>query len=69
MKRIDCEKKKWDKEGGTSQHEIFISNGSKIIVGSYSHLRRKGLDGYISNFNNMVKVFWTCMCDLGIEIL
>ena len=34
------EKKEWDKEGGRRVHDFFIPNGSKIIEGSYVHLRR-----------------------------
>ena len=65
----DTEKKEWDREGGRRQHELFIPNGSKILVGSYTHLRREKLEGYISDFNNMVKDFWATMGDIGIEVL
>ncbi len=33
------------------------------------HLRREGLDGYISDFNNMVRAVWEVTGDSGIEVL
>ena len=42
---------------------------SKILVGSYTNLRREGLEGYISEFNNMVKDSWGLMGDIGVEVL
>jgi hypothetical protein len=38
-------------------------------VSSYFHLRREGLDGYISDFNNMVRAVWEVTGDSGIEVL
>ena len=35
----------------------------------YVHLRREGLEGYISDFNNMVKDIWTFTKDIGVEVL
>jgi hypothetical protein len=37
---------------------FFPASGSKILVASYVHLRREGLDGYIADFNNMVRDVW-----------
>ena len=68
QKRLDEEKREWDKECGRRPQDMFIPNGSKILVGSYVHLRREGLEGYISNFNNMVKDIWTFTKDIGVEV-
>ena len=32
-------------------------------------MRREGLEGYISEFNNMVKDIWGLMGDIGVEVL
>ena len=40
-----------------------------MLVGSYCHLRREGIEGYISDFNNMVKDLWVALGDIGVEIL
>ena len=69
LKRLDEEKREWDKECGRRPHDLFIPNGSKILVGSYVHLRREGLEGYISDFNNLVKDIWTFTKDIGVEVL
>ena len=69
LKRLEEEKREWDKECGRRPHDMFIPNGSKILVGSYVHLRREGLEGYISDFNNMVKDIWTFTKDIGVEVL
>ena len=50
-------------------HDFFLPNGSKVLVGSYANLRRDGLEGYVSDFNNMVKDYWSLMGDIGVEIL
>ena len=42
LARINQEKKEWDKECGRKVHDFFIPNGSKLIVVSYVHLRRRG---------------------------
>jgi hypothetical protein len=55
LKKLDSEKKGWEREGGRRSHEFFIPNGSKILVGSYVQLRRDGVDKYIQDFNNMVR--------------
>ncbi len=38
-------------------------------MGSYVHLRRKGLEGYISNFNSMVRNVGGVTGNAGIEVL
>ncbi len=55
LSKINSEKKNADKKRGKRIHEFFIPNGSKVLVGSYVHLRREGLEGYVSDFNAMVK--------------
>ena len=68
LKRLDEEKREWDKDCGRRPHDLFIPSGSKILVGSYVQLRREGLEGYISDFNNMVKDIWTFTKDIGVEV-
>ncbi len=48
LRRLNEEKKEADRAGGRREHEFFIPNGSKIMVGSYVHLRREGLEGYVA---------------------
>jgi hypothetical protein len=46
-----------------------LAEGSKILVTSYAHLRREGIEGYILDFNNMI---WDCsreILEFRIEIL
>jgi hypothetical protein len=50
-------------------HDFFIPPGSKILVTSYVHLRREGLDGYIVDFKNMVRAVREVTGDSGIEVL
>ena len=45
LKRLNKEKKEWDRECGRRAHDFFLPNGSKILVGSYTNLRREGLGG------------------------
>jgi hypothetical protein len=40
LKRINNEKKTFDRQRGKRVHKLFIPMGSKIVVGSYVHLRR-----------------------------
>ena len=68
IKRLGQEKKDWDRECGRRSHDSFLPNGSKVLVGSYCHLRREGIEGYISDFNNMVKDLWVALVDIGVEI-
>jgi hypothetical protein len=69
LKKINMDNKMFDRLRGKREHEFFIPSGSKILVGSYIHLRREGLDGYISDFNGMVRDVWTVMGGIGIEVL
>ena len=69
LRRLNEEKRDFDKGRGKRIHDFFIPPGSKILVSSYVHLRREGLDGYISDFNNMVRAVWEVTGDSGIEIL
>ena len=39
------------------------------MVGSYSHLRKEGLEGYVEDFGGMVKEIWGVTGDTGIEVL
>ena len=67
--RINQEKKEWDRDCGRRGHDYFISNGSKVLVGSYTHLRKEGLEGYVTDFNNMVRDVWIAIGDIGVEVL
>ncbi len=58
-----------DKEAGKREHDFFLANGSKILVSSYVHLRKEGIDGYISDFSAMVKKVQGVMGRAEIEIL
>jgi hypothetical protein len=69
LNRINLDKRRADKERGLREHEFFVPNGSKILVVSYMHLRRAGLDGYVSDFDDMVKNMMSVTGDCGIEIL
>jgi hypothetical protein len=69
LKKLDVEKKIWDREGDRRAHEFFIPNGSKILVGSYVQLRRDGVDKYVEGFNNMVRDVFRVTGDVGIEVL
>ncbi len=69
LKKINADKREFDKGRGKRIHDFFIPPGSKILVSSYVHLRREGLDGYISDFNKMVRGVWEVTGDTGIEVL
>jgi hypothetical protein len=69
LRRINEEKREADRYGGRREHEFFVPNGSKILVGSYVHLRREGLQGYVEDFNNMVGEVQRVTGDTGIEVL
>lgn len=72
LRKINNDKRAADRAMGKREHEFFffyIPNGSKILVASYVHLRKEGLDGYISDFNNMVKNVGGLTGNTGIEIL
>jgi hypothetical protein len=69
LKRINDDKRESDKMSGKREHDFFIPSGSKILVGSYVHLRREGLEGYVTDFNNMVREVKNVTGDIGIEVL
>jgi hypothetical protein len=45
LKKINCEKRAADRANGKREHDFFLANGSKILVSSYVHLRKEGLEG------------------------
>jgi hypothetical protein len=69
LKKINDEKRAFDKQRGKREHEFFIPAGSKIMVSSFVHLRREGLDGYMSDFNGMVREVMSITGDIGIEVV
>jgi hypothetical protein len=69
LRKLDQEKKGWDLEGKRRPHKFFVLNGSKILVGSYTHLRRVGLEAYIEAFNTMVREVFRVTGDIGVEVL
>jgi len=69
LNRINKDKQENDKESGRRPHEFFLPNGSKILVSSYVHLRKEGLQGYMEDFASMVKEVWAVTGDCGVEVL
>jgi hypothetical protein len=69
LDRVNKQKREADKKRGKRMHEFFVPNGSKILVGSYVHLRREGLEGYVADFNSMVRAIREVTGDCGIEVL
>jgi hypothetical protein len=65
LRRLNEDKKESDWELGRRPHDFFLPNGSKILVGSYTHLRREGLDGYVEDFGQMVRDVWQVTGDRG----
>ncbi len=55
LQKINKDKKEADKAMGKREHDFFLANGSKILVSSYVHLRKGGIEAYIEDFNQMVK--------------
>jgi hypothetical protein len=55
LRKINLDKRAADRQAGKRDHDFFLPNGSKLLVASYVHLRREGLDGYISDFIAMVR--------------
>jgi hypothetical protein len=43
LRKINLDKKAADKASGKGEHDFFMANVSKILVGSYVHLRKEGL--------------------------
>ncbi len=69
LKKINDEKRAFDKQRGKREHEFFIPAGSKIMVASYVPLRREGLEGYMTDFNGMVRDVMLITGDIGIEVV
>ncbi len=69
LKKINDEKRAFDKQRGKREHEFFIPAGSKIMVTSYVHLRRERLEGYMADFNGMVREVMSITGDIGIEVV
>jgi hypothetical protein len=69
LQKINQEKKMADKESGKREHDFFLSNGSKILVSSYTHLRQEGIEGYVKDFNQMVRNIQVVVGRADIEIL
>ncbi len=69
LAKINSDKKEADLKRGKRTHEFFVPIGSKVLVGSYVHLRREGLEGYVADFNSMVKDVRAVTGDTGIEVL
>ncbi len=69
LKKINLDKKAADRASGKKEHEFFLANGSKILVSSYVHLRKEGLEDYIADFNAMVKSVHEVAGKADIEVL
>ncbi len=69
LQKINQEKKLADKESGKREHDFFLSNGSKILVSSFTHLRKEGIEDYIKDFNQMVRNVQGVVGRADIEIL
>jgi hypothetical protein len=69
LQKLNSDKRAADKEAGKREHDFFLANGSKILVSSFVHLRREGIEGYISDYNVMVKKIQGVVGRAEIEIL
>ncbi len=69
LRGINEEKKGVRSSKGKTVHDFFLPPGSKILVCSYVNLRREGMDGYIMEFNNIVRVVYGVTGDVGVEML
>jgi hypothetical protein len=69
LRKVNLDKKAADRSNGKREHNFFLANGSKILVSSYVHLRKEGLDGYISDFNAMLKSVQGVVGKANIEVL
>ncbi len=69
LRKINLDKRADDRSKGKREHEFFIPNRSKILVASYVHLRKEGIEGYISDFNTMIKNIGGLTGNTGIEVL
>ncbi len=69
LRKVNFDKKAADRTSGKREHDFFLANGSKILVSSYVHLRKEGLDDYISDFNTIVKNVQGVVGKADIEVL
>jgi hypothetical protein len=69
LQKINLDKKLADKGSGKREHDFFLANDSKILVSSYTHLRKEGIEGYVKDFNQMVKNIQGVAGRADIEIL
>jgi hypothetical protein len=69
LQKINKDKREADKSMGKREHDFFLANGSKILVSSYVHLRREGIETYIADFNQMVKKVHGVVGRADIEVL
>jgi hypothetical protein len=69
LRKINLDKRAADRQAGKRDHDFFLPNGSKVLVASYVHLRREGLDGYVGDFNTMVRNVKGVTGRAGIEVL
>jgi hypothetical protein len=69
LRKINLDKKAADRANVKREHDFFMANGSKILVSSYVHLIKEGFEGYIFEFNDMVKNVQGVVGNSDIEIL
>jgi hypothetical protein len=69
LKKINMDKRAADRANGKREHDFFLASGSKILVASYVHLRKEGLEGYIADFNTMVKNVYGVVGKAEVEVL
>jgi len=69
VRKINAGKRDADKRGGRRQFDFFLPRGSKILVGSYVHLRLVGMEGYVTDFNKMIRDVWGVTGDNDVEVL
>ncbi len=69
LKKINLDKKAADRASGKKEHDFFLANGSKILIASYVHLRKEGLESYIQDFNAMVKSVYGVVGKAEVEVL
>jgi hypothetical protein len=69
LRKVNLDKKAADRASGKREHDFFMAKGSKILVSSYVHMRKEGLEGYINDFNDMVKKVQVVTGNSDIEIL
>jgi hypothetical protein len=69
LRKLNQEKREWDRMNKRKEHEYFLQEGSTVIVTSYAQFRRDGIEGYIQEFNNMVRECNREIVENAIEIL